>query len=354
MRNENKLEQPKKEYVIIGAGLAGICVAIHLIKNGHLATLIDSGENYSSAIAAGQINPLVFRRMTKSWRVDDYLSYAEQFYTNLGTETNSPIYFPIQIRRMFSSAHERIMWIEKQDREGFSTYMETITPEDDAYDLAQNDFGSGRIKRSSYVHALNFLEAGKNWVKERGKLITKKVDYSLIDPENGIVDGKKVDSIIFCEGSQNSENPWFKKFIVEHTKGEVLTLTSTEISQNESLNRKCFLLPVGNHTFRLGATYVWNTPERTITKEAREDLTEKLKLLTKKSYHIIDQQAGIRPTTPDRRPIIGKHPTFEKLSVFNGLGTKGYLMAPLLAKEFVDFLNGIGELDKEVRIERFA
>ncbi len=342
-----------KEYLIIGAGLSGICMAVHLIKNGDNVTLVDSGENVSSAVAAGQINPLVFRRMTKSWRVDEYLPYAEEFYNELARDSSTPIYFPICIRRIFSSAHERVMWLEKQDREGFSQYMEKITSEDDHYDLAQNDFGSGRIKKSSYVNAANFLRAGKRWIHERGELLSEKLNYDLLHPETGNYKGKVYDSILFCEGSQNSENPWFKKYIIEHTKGEVLTLLSTTISQDESLNRKCFLLPVGDNTFRLGATYVWNTPDVILTTEARNDLQEKMRLLSKKEYQIVDQQAGIRPTTPDRRPIIGRHPKFHKLLIFNGLGTKGYLMAPLLAKEFVESLEERGELDKEVRIERF-
>jgi glycine/D-amino acid oxidase-like deaminating enzyme len=343
----------KKEYLIVGAGLSGICMSIHLIKNNHSVTLLDSGENFSTAVAAGQINPLVFRRMTKSWRVDDYLPYAEKFYTDLEIDTELPIYFPIQIRRMFSSAHEKVMWVEKQNREGFSDYLETITSEDDEYDLAQNDFGSGRIKKSSYVNALNFVEGGKNWIKKRATILTEKLDYSLIEPSSSSYKGKKYDFILFCEGSHNSDNPWFNQFVVEHTKGEVLTLKSDEISEHESLNRKCFLLPIGNKTFRLGATYVWNTPDRTLTQEAKDDLLDKVKLLTKKSFEVVDHQVGIRPTTPDRRPIIGKHPTFNNLLIFNGLGTKGYLMAPLLAKEFVDYLDFDKELDKEVRIERF-
>jgi glycine oxidase len=76
--------------------------------------------------------------------------------------------------------------------------------------------------------------------------------------------------------------------------------------------------------------------------------------LNKKPFEVVEQQVGIRPTTPDRRPIIGAHPEFSKLLIFNGLGTKGYLMAPLLAKEFVAFLEGKGELDAEVRIERLV
>ncbi len=343
----------EKSYLIIGAGLSGICVGIHLIENGHQVTLIDSGKNLSSIIAAGQINPLVFRRMTKSWRVDEFLPYAEKFYTKLESDTNLSIYCPIQIRRMFSSAHEKTMWLEKQNRPDFSIYMETITDEDDTYDLAQNDFGSGRIKRSSYVKAAQFLTGGKEWIKKHGTVITQKMNYQELDPATGIYQGKEYDGIIFCEGSENLSNPWFGNLPVEHTKGQVLTLTSTEISQEESLNRKCFLLPIGDCTFRLGATYEWQTNDTIVTNEAKDDLLEKFQLLSQKPFEITEHLAGIRPTIPDRRPILGKHPDYEKLLIFNGLGTKGYLIAPLLAKEFVDFVDGKVELDREVRIERF-
>jgi glycine/D-amino acid oxidase-like deaminating enzyme len=344
----------KQKYLIIGAGLSGIATGIHLVKNGHLVTMLDSGENFSSAVAAGQINPLVFRRMTKSWRVDDFLPYAEIFYNSLSKETSLPIYFPIHIRRMFSSAHERVMWLEKENKEGFSQYMEKITSDDDSFNLAQNDFGSARIKKSSYVHASNFLKAGKIWLEKHATLLHEKLNYSDIDPILGNYKGETFDQILFCEGSENTDNPWFHPFIVEHTKGEVLTIKSNEINELEALNRKCFLLPIGDQLFRLGATYRWNTPEKTITEEARIDLLEKLQLLNKKPFEVVEQQVGIRPTTPDRRPIIGAHPEFSKLLIFNGLGAKGYLMAPLLAKEFVAFLEGKGELDTEVRIERLV
>lgn len=342
----------KKEYLIIGAGLSGICIGVHLIKKGHKVTLIDSGENNSTIIAAGQINPLVFRRMTKSWRVDDFLPFAENFYKQLEQESSLPVYFPIPIRRMFSSAHERVMWMEKQDREGFSQYMEIITEEDDTYNLAQNDFGSGRIKQSCFIHATNFLEVGKKWITENGQLIKMMINHTDIDPVRGIFNDKEYDAIVFCEGSHNINNPWFGNLPVEHTKGEVLTLISDEIPEHESLNRKCFLLPIGNKTFRLGATYEWNTPNTELTQAGKDDLLEKLNLLSTKSYEVVEHQAGIRPTTPDRRPIVGRHPEYQKLLIFNGLGTKGYLIAPLLSKEFVDFVEGKGELDREVDIER--
>jgi glycine/D-amino acid oxidase-like deaminating enzyme len=69
---------------------------------------------------------------------------------------------------------------------------------------------------------------------------------------------------------------------------------------------------------------------------------------------VLQQVAGIRPTVPDRRPILGRHPIYSNLSLFNGLGTKGYMMAPLLSKEMCLYLLENKSLHKEVVIDRFS
>ena len=93
----------KKNYLIVGAGVAGLTVATHLIEKEQSVTVIDSGVNHSSIAAAGMITPLVFRRITKGWRVDDFVPALQQFYRKMEAETVSSFYHPIQIRRMFSS-----------------------------------------------------------------------------------------------------------------------------------------------------------------------------------------------------------------------------------------------------------
>ena len=77
----------KKSMLIVGAGLSGICVSLQLLKRGCSVTLVDNQKNVSSRVAVGMINPLVFRRMTKSWRVDEFLPYLKTFYRELEKET---------------------------------------------------------------------------------------------------------------------------------------------------------------------------------------------------------------------------------------------------------------------------
>ena len=102
--------KPQK-FLIVGAGLAGTSLAHQLLKEGQSVTILDKGENHATAIAAGMVNPMVFRRMNKSWRLDECMEDAIPFYKALEQQFNTPLYFPITIRRMFSSLQEREFWV---------------------------------------------------------------------------------------------------------------------------------------------------------------------------------------------------------------------------------------------------
>lgn len=91
----------QQQILIVGAGISGIAIAKHFIDRGHSITLIDSGVNRSSIIAAGMINPIVFRRMTKSWRVDEFLPYLERFYIQFEQECNASFLFPLPFAACF-------------------------------------------------------------------------------------------------------------------------------------------------------------------------------------------------------------------------------------------------------------
>lgn len=344
----------QQNFLIVGAGVAGITLAKHLIDAGHHITLVDSGNNRSSAIAAGLINPMVFRRMTKSWRLDEFSPFAIDFYTNWEKECKAQFYHPITIRRMFSSEQERGYWLKKQSNPDYQGYLAVVNEEDETYSLAKNDFGTGRVKLSSYISTAEFLAKGKEWIAENNIVRQEQVDYSVIDPESGTYKGVNYDGIVFCEGVEIRHNPWFNHVPINPTKGETLTIESSSITETESLNRKCFILPIGNGKFRVGATYVWETYEDELTEEGKNDLIEKIRILTDEPFDVIGHNAGIRPTMLDRRPVLGRHPDYPSLYVYNGLGTKGYMLAPLLSKEMADFILHETEVDKEVSLGRFS
>ena len=63
--------------------------------------------------------------------------------------------------------------------------------------------------------------------------------------------------------------------------------------------------------------------------------------------------AGVRPTVSDRRPLLGTHPSQKNAHIFNGLGTKGVMIAPYYSAHLINHLIDGVELEKEVDIGRF-
>lgn len=346
--------EKQQHFLIVGAGVAGLCIGKQLLDLNQRVTIIDNDENVSTNVAAGMINPIVFRRMTKSWRVDEFLPYAKRFYTDFGSKIGEKVFFDITIRRFFSSQQELEFWKEKQANPAFTNYLTPLTEADLNYSKTINSFGSGRVKNSAYVAAIPFVDAAKKWLQAKNAYQNDAFDYTALDPETGYYKGVNYNAIIFCEGVAVKNNPWFSSLPINPTKGEVLTIHSPSLPSEESLNRKCFVLPMGDQTFKIGSTYEWDTYNNEPSKKGLDEIAANFQFLSIEPFSIVAHTAGIRPRFLDRRPVLGSHEKYSKLFIFNGLGAKGYLLAPFLASEFVaHILNGV-PIDKEMCVQRFT
>lgn len=336
--------------LIVGGGITGTVLALRLLERNAQLTLLDNGRNECSAVAAGILNPLVFRRMHLSWRVDDFFEEAKLFYTNYCAES----WHDLEIRRLFASEQERQFWLEKQHLPVFSNYMKTVDEADNSYASTGNTYGTGLVKKAGWVDTAIFLERAKEIIRrQHGETVEAEFDYTALNPQTAEYQGEGYDFIVFAEGKGMRKNPWFNYLPLVPTKGELLTIESDSIPENEELNRKCFVLPVGNKRFRIGSTYEFNTDDTIVTEINALKIRENLKSVTNEPYTVLAQQAGVRPTVPDRRPLLGKHPDYPKLAVANGMGTKGFMIAPRLMNEFVDFLLCGNALDSECLTDRF-
>jgi len=68
---------------------------------------------------------------------------------------------------------------------------------------------------------------------------------------------------------------------------------------------------------------------------------------------LIDQWAGVRVTTPDKKPVLGRHPEINNLHIFTALGSKGLMYGKLLAEHYADHLKHGTEVYSEIALHRF-
>jgi glycine oxidase len=342
-------------YIVVGQGLAGSILAYELLKQGHTVTIIDSDSGAcSSRVAAGIFHPLVFKRTTLTWKSDLLFDFLEEYYPELEKELGGKFYHPMPYLRYFASQGERENWLKFMADEEYKSFLGEVVDESPIEGVTST-FGVGLVKRSGWVDTNALLDFFEIYFIEKEILIVDKFDYNLIQFTGDKVTYKHLvaDKIIFAEGYGITQNPYFKYLPLKATKGQVLTVEVGGLSEDSIINRKVFALPLGNKQFKVGSTYEWEWEHEEPTPELRLDLETKLTGLVDLPFEVVSHQAGIRPSVHDRRPLIGMSASFKQLAIFNGMGSKGVMMAPYFAKELVNYLNYLGDLDKEADIERF-
>lgn len=351
-------------YIIVGQGLAGTILAQTLIKSGKSIIIInDCKSSSASMVAAGLYNPVVFKRLVKSWKADELISFMDKFYVDSETLLGEHFYFKKQIVKLFSEEQEKVLWLKKS-KEDVGRYLSKTIQNNFLKDLIHyNSAGeSSEVIDAGNLNTSLFLNSFENYFKINKQHIDEIFEYDKLTFTDHSVNYKNInaDKLIFCEGYKTIHNPYFNWLPFKLTKGELLTIKipmplEDELSfADKVINKGVFVLPLGNNFFKVGATYEWTDLSENTTAAGKNFLIEKLDKIFKVPYEIVIQQAGIRPTVIDRRPLIGMHKHFPSLGIFNGMGTKGVMLAPFFANQFADFLENKTVLDKEVDIARFS
>ncbi len=343
------------DYIIIGQGIAGSMLAWFLLKSGRRVLVVDEFNRQSaSQVASGMINPVTGKRLVKSWKADELLPFAKTAYRELESELHIDIFSEKTICRIFSNKEDSVFFRQKTEMGELPEYVKPLNEIPSCF----NDTGLGgvEISASFQLDYSSLLSALRKYFREREILADEKFVADCLDMKDGTVAYKGAGAlkIIFCEGSQALENPYFNWLPFNLAKGEVLTVKMEGFPEDKVWHKSVFILPLGRKLFKIGATYQWEFKDGYPSGEGREDLESRLRSAVNLRFEIMGHDAAIRPTVVDRRPLVGMHPVYNQLGVFNGMGTKGALLAPFFAQQFAKYLNDGLPLDSEVNISRFS
>jgi glycine oxidase len=320
-----------REILIVGQGLAGTMLAWECERAGIPFEIADLGHaNAASKVAAGIINPITGQRIVKSWRVDTLLPIARESYQSFETELGVPLWRDMRVRRFYLNEDERRILAEKQARGELADYA------------GASDGDGFWIEGAAQVDVpLLIASARQRWLAA-GVLYEKKVDCFAARHDRPVV--------IDCSGSAGGP---FAFVAWQFSKGESLTIQVDGLAPAVVLNRGHWVLPIGGGFARVGATHVPAKSDRGLTAEARTALEESAVAMCGRSFIITAQEAGVRSYVADKKPVVGRHPDEPRLGVCNGLGAKGALFAPALARQWVNHLNDGAPFDRELDVVRF-
>lgn len=342
------------DYIIVGLGLAGLAFAEELIQNNKTFIVYENGSQTSSLVAGGTYNPVILKRFTSVWNGHKQLQYAKPFYKKLEGKFNTKFDTEFVTKKLFTSVSDENNWFTACDKPVLAKYMKPKIFKDKIEGVI-SDFGYGELLGTGWINTKELLSTYKKYLQLEEKLINKTFEYSKLQFIKDKIKYEHLTAkkVIFCEGYGVKKNPFFNELPLNGTKGETLTIHAPELKIDFQLKSSVFLFPLGNDLYKVGATFNWNDKTLTPTKEGREELVEKLKKVITVPYAIVEQSAGIRPTVKDRRPMVGVHPKHKGLAILNGLGTRGVMIAPTVAKNLFNHFEKDERLDDEINIERF-
>jgi glycine/D-amino acid oxidase-like deaminating enzyme len=317
------------DFVIVGQGLAGTALAWALLKcNARVRVLDRESGNRASRVAAGLLTPITGKRLADSWRWGELFPAARAFYREREAELGCNFFREAPAARLFQSQAER-----ERCRGALCE-----APAGFRAPLGAFEMPAARLDVCAY------LDASREAFRAKG--VYERCDF---DPGATLPDA----TVVFCRGFDAREDPWFGDIAWNAAKGEILTVRVPDLREDRVIHFGGWLAPVGEDLYRLGATYSWDPLNTLITPEARAELEAKLRAVLDVPFEVVGHDAAVRPVIDAGKPALGTHPRNARVAFFNGLGSKGSLLAPFFAEQLAAHLCNGGPLDPEVDVRRW-
>lgn len=348
--------------LIVGQGIAGTFFAHECDKRGLNFAVIDSGKHNASLTAAGMVNPVVLKRFTPVWQGLSQIQTASKTASELGELLGEKIGYSFDMLRLFHDDNEQQTWLKKATQPALSGLLDSHLYQTPNQAISA-PFGVGKVHHCGKIDLKTLLGGYRHYLAKTGRLLTETVDYSQLKvTEDGCQYGEMfAKNVVFCEGYQLTNNPFFSHLPLKGNKGEVLTVRIPGLQLQETVKAGAFLMPLpeqGDDVYLLGATYHWTDKNDIPTDAAKTELLKKLatflapEMLAK--LQVLDHRAGMRPTVIDRRPLLGQHADYSLLWVFNGLGTRGVMLGAVMAPLLLAAMQYGKPLPAEVDVARFT
>ncbi|OYV05982.1 MAG: hypothetical protein CFE26_08760 [Verrucomicrobiales bacterium VVV1] len=321
-------------FQIIGQGLAGTCLAWQLLDRGVAFEIVDREQGGSSRVAAGMINPVTGKNFQPSWRIGEFLPEAIAFYQALETRLGMKFWHPLPVLRLAANAKNWEKIRGKLSADDVAPWVVgEVTPPEDRWIGAVEVRGGGRLDAKA------FLDASRRFFTERGLYRKASVDFLTASSSRRI----------WCEGAAGLllGRPAPHRC----AKGEILTLRAEAWDETHiRIGNGGWLIPLGAGVFKVGATYEWDDLDELSTEKGRAQVEDIARALMDDHFTVIDHEAGIRPILRRSEPLIGQ---LDGEWFFNGLGSKGSLYAPGVARRLTACLLDGAEPEHELDLSAF-
>lgn len=338
--------------VVLGQGLAGSALAWKLWLRTESTLIIDTGrKSTASKIAAGLIMPISGKRLAELPDYQQLIEQAQSHYSAVEAEIGQPLFNRLPIERRFLSDSQREEY--RQRKAGFRTTLEQLHD------------GSGFLMPGARLDVPRYLELTKEQFRNREAYIEQQLDPAAdLEITNDGVTIPRLNvscrRLYFCQGFEGRVNPWFPSVPDRPVRGEILKV-KLEKPLARVLCTDYWLAPTFHQTsdesarndeWLVGATYDREQLDGGPTAEARTALLQFVKDITGQTVTVLDHFSGVRASTANRQLIVRQHAVYSHVTVVNGLGSRGSLLAPRAAELAIEGRHAEGESKRVTRPPR--
>lgn len=334
--------------VVVGAGIIGCAIARELAVRGVACTVIDDrpvggGATQASAgmlapyVEAHEGGPMLDLGLRS---LDLYQSWIFAVWNESGVEIEYRMIGTLEVALTVDRAAE----LRGKGR----AYGGWLEPADVARAYPQLRAAAGALtsEEHGYVAASQLAGALARAAERRGATF-ERARVLRISPEGDVLritttqDAHVTPRVVLAAGAWTNTIEGVRTPPVRPVRGQSLTLEwKTSPLPAIVWGPDCYIVPRLDGTVLIGATvedvgFDERTTEEGIRtlRDAAADLLPVLK-----NARLIEARAGLRPATPDDRPVLGPDPDVPGLVHATGHYRNGILLAPITAKVIGDWL----------------
>lgn len=363
------------DYLVMGAGLAGCSLALALRRAGRSVRLVDTAKvgSGASGTPGALVNPATGRRGTRAWRAARCLrAVRENLEAASGYREpgDPPFWHPTGVLRpALTPKMARKMREQYEKTEWDPSLCRWL----DCGDVRERHPGINCVEGGLWlpagmsVDAGAFLQALARLLRAEGVEVHEEVSCELrrgdklwaAEGEDGR--GRPVRwrarRVVYAAGRGMVGHPLWTFLDLHPVKGQLALLETDEpLGFDHSVSSLGYLSNAGDNRHCVaGSTYEHDYTHLEPDEEGETYLRRRLRRSLpglESRARTVGRWAGVRVSSPDRKPVLGAHPREKELYCFTALGSKGLLYSAYLAQRMSAWLEGEGELPEEVDIGR--
>ncbi|MCC6817257.1 MAG: FAD-dependent oxidoreductase [Saprospiraceae bacterium] len=341
--------------LIIGNGITAYLLANELLKSGRMVRVIGKSKpGEASRISSGLINPVTGRRFVKTWKYDELERVFIPFYRSLEVQYHQKIIFNHELLIQLETVEQENDWMKRLTDPVYENICSWFDKKQHSIfdlDLKRN---YGLIKNVFRINIPLLMQLIEQELTQFGHIENEIFIYDDLQIESTYVSYQDVnyDRVIFCEGVFVKSNPFFSYLPVFCVKGE-RSLFGSNKTTNHILSAQYGIIAL-NECFWVGSNYSFDDQSECITAAEAEGHEMFFRKHMNSEDIKTDQNYGFRPSSRDRRPIVGQHPKFERLYILNGMGTKATSLLPYCIKIMLNHFESGDQFPIELSPKRFV